>query len=302
MNTNAGAAAGKRPAIPPAYPTFVVFAEKWLLPFVTVRLVEANREQTYTWCTQWWRHRPVSVRIAHLHAAFEAARRSRSGSTVSTYLTSHIDAHMRLILDAANGPLHRCTRTKHVALPSLSADPVPPGWFGTRPQSAPSTAAPAGTNDGGGAGEEKAKPPPPRYAHYADWVEQWLLPVTAVRVAGNHREGHYTWCRHWWAHHGVAVRFAALHAVFEAARLADDTTAMSTLFVSHIDPHLRVILDAAQGPLHRCTPDRHIPQPGLPTTTVPPHWFELPGPATPVEDLGFGPDFRGLRPAARPPT
>nr|WP_235747483.1 DUF4913 domain-containing protein [Nocardia coffeae] len=233
-----------------------------------------------TWCTQWWRHRPVAVRIAHLHNAFEATRRSRSGSAVSTYLLSHIDAHFRVILDAANGPLHRCTRTKHVALQPLPSDPVPPGWFGQPPK------------------PTAQKKNPPRYTHYVDFVEHWLLPVTAVRISGNNREGQHTWCRQWWAHHGVAVRFAALHAVFEAARTADDKTAMSTLFVNHIDPHMRHILEAANGPLHRCTPDRHIPHPGLTGASVPPNWFGLHGAATPVEELGFGPDFRGLRAGA----
>ncbi|MGF6885960.1 hypothetical protein ABIA39_007527 [Nocardia sp. GAS34] len=275
----AGAPSGQgatRAPIPPKYGDFVSFAEKWLFPFVTVRLAEANREQTFTWCTQWWRHRPVAVRIAHLHTAFEQTRRSRSGSAVSTYLLSHIDGHCRVILDAANGPLHRCTRAKHVALPSLPFDPVPPGWFG------PPTTPPA---------ERKN---PPRFAHFSDFVEQWLLPVIAVRIAGNNREGQFTWCRQWWAHHGVAVRFAALHAVFEAARLADDQTAMSSLFISHIDAHMRHILDAAAGPLHRCTPDRHIPHPGLPTSKVPPNWFGVLGAHLRAEDLGFGPDFRAL--------
>ncbi|MGV9678793.1 DUF4913 domain-containing protein [Nocardia sp. NPDC003482] len=285
-----GAPGGTRASVPPAFGDFVEFAERWLLPFVNVRLAEANREQTYTWCTQWWRHRPVAVRIAHLHTAFEAARRSRSGSTVSTYLSSHVDAHMRTILDAAQGPLHRCTRARHVALPSLTADTVPTGWFG--PPRKPENRDPATQND-----ESEKRP---RFAHYADWVEQWLLPVTAIRVAGNGREGQYTWCRQWWAHHGVAVRFAALHACFEAARLADDKTAMSTLFVSHIDPHMRTILDAAQGPLHRCTPDRHVPLAGLPTARVPPHWFAPYGRATPADELGFGPDFRSLRLGDRP--
>jgi len=274
---SASGAPAPRAPIPPKYGDFVSFAEKWLFPFVTVRLAEANREQTWTWCTQWWRHRPVAVRIAHLHNAFEATRRSRSGSAVSTYLLSHIDAHCRAILDAANGPLHRCTRAKHVALPSLPSDPVPQGWFGPRPQPA--------------AAQKKN---PSRFTHYGDFTEQWLLPVIAVRISGNNREGQYTWCRQWWAHHGVAVRFAALHAVFEAARLADDKTAMSTLFVSHIDPHMRHILDAASGPLHRCTPERHIPHPGLPTSSVPGNWFGVPGASTPVEELGFGPDFRAL--------
>ncbi|MFE3757924.1 DUF4913 domain-containing protein [Nocardia tengchongensis] len=274
---------GKKAPKPPAFSDFVAFGEKWLFPFVTVRLAEANREQTYTWCAQWWRHRPVAVRIAHLHSAFEASRRSQSGGAISTFLLSHIDAHMRIILDAANGPLHRCTRTKHTALPSLSAQPVPPGWFGPPRNPRP-------VNGDGQARKTK----PPRFAHYSTFVDQWLLPVTAVRVAANHREGQYTWCRQWWAHHSVAVRFAALHAVFEAARVAEDKTAMSSLFVSHIDPHMRLILDAAQGPLHRCTPDRHIPQPGLPADRPPTGWFPLIASAGATEDLGFGPDFRLL--------
>ncbi|MFE3003185.1 DUF4913 domain-containing protein [Nocardia sp. NPDC059246] len=289
MTTPSGAASSqggtaKKAPKPPAYTDFVTFGEKWLFPFVTVRLAEANREQTYTWCAQWWRHRPVSVRIAHLYSAFEASRRSQSGGAISAFLLSHIDAHMRIILDAANGPLHRCTRTKHTALQSLSADPVPPGWFG------PPKLPPSANGDGN---EPKTKPP--RFTHYSAFVDRWLLPVTAVRVAANHREGQYTWCRQWWAHHGVAVRFAALHAVFEAARITEDRTAMSTLFASHIDPHMRVILDAAQGPLHRCTPTRHVPQPGLPFGAVPAAWFESPGESLPVEELGFGPDFRVLR-------
>lgn len=273
-------ATSKKP-IPPAFPDFVTFANRWLFPFQTVRLAEANREQTYTWCAQWWRHRPVSVRIAHLHTAFEVSRRSQSGSAISAFILGHIDAHTRVILDAANGPLHRCTRTKHIALHPLSADPVPPGWFG-KPRPVKPIA------------NQKAKKPP-RFAHYSDFVNNWLLPVTAVRVAANHREGQYTWCRQWWAHHGVAVRFAAIHAVFEAARTAEDKTAMSTLFVAHIDPHMRSILDAAQGPLHRCTPERHVPQPGLPAVEPPAGWFVPSTIGGASEELGFGPDFRLLR-------
>ncbi|MFB8004876.1 DUF4913 domain-containing protein [Nocardia sp. NPDC056000] len=276
--------AQSKPPRPPAFPDFVTFAEQWLFPFQSVRLAEANREQTYTWCMQWWRHRPASVRIAHLHNAFEASRRSQSGGAISTFLLSHIDAHMRVILDAANGPLHRCTRAKHIALQSLSADPIPSGWFGA-PRRVPT----------GDSTDTARKRKPPRFTHYADFVEHWLLPVTGVRIAANHREGQYTWCRQWWAHHGVAVRFAALHAVFEAARVAEDKAAMSTLFVSHIDPHMRVILDAAQGPLHRCTPDRHVPQPGLPFGSVPTGWFGPEGGPVPVDELGFGPDFRPFR-------
>ncbi|MBF6331827.1 DUF4913 domain-containing protein [Nocardia transvalensis] len=283
MTTPPSGGVSKKTPKPPAYGDFVDFAEQWLLPFVTVRLAEANREQTYTWCAQWWRHRSVAVRIAHLHSAFEATRRATSGTAVSTYLLSHVDGHFRWILDAANGPLHRCTRAKHVALPPLSGAPVPPGWFGARPTS----------TDDSQDGDEKAKKP--RFAHWTEFVTEWLLPVTAVRIAGHQRDGQYTWCRQWWAHRGVAIRFAALHAVFEAALRADDKTAMSSLFVSHIDPQLRAVLDAANGPLHRCTPDQHVPISGLPSAPVAPAWFGMPGTTARIEHLGFGPDFRALR-------
>lgn len=273
--------AGKKPPMPPSYIHFTEFAERWLFPFISVRLAEANRENTYTWCSKWWAHRPVAVRIAHLHSAFEAQRRARTGNGFSAFVLSHVDAHLKIILDAANGPLYRCTRTSHIATPSLPFDPVPAGYF--------KPAQPTEDADG-----KQKKGPPPRFAHYSDFVQEWLLPVTAVRIAANNREGQLTWCRQWWRHHGVTVRFAGLHKVFEAARRAEDKTAMSSLFVRHIDPHLRHVLDAANGPLFRCTPDAHIDTPGLPAAPVPAAWFGALGAKTTVERLGFGPDFRAF--------
>ncbi|MFX0574667.1 DUF4913 domain-containing protein [Nocardia nepalensis] len=274
----------KGPPQPPVYQHFTEFADVWLLPMINVRLAEANRDNTYTWCREWWRHRAVSVRIAHLHNAFEASRRSRAGSAISSYVLGHVDAHFHVILDAANGPLYRCTRSEHNTVPSLSADPVPANWFGPKPAPVRAT----------GSGSETK----PLFAHYSDFVTEWLLPVIAVRITANNREGHYTWCRQWWRHHSVALRFAAIHASFEAARRADDKTAMSSLFVGHIDRHMRVILDAAQGPLHLCTPQRHIELTGLPNSAIAPAWFGVEGTTTPIERLGFGPDFRAMGPGA----
>ncbi|MFE9328253.1 DUF4913 domain-containing protein [Nocardia sp. NPDC052278] len=271
---------GKQPPPPPRYPNFVTFAESWLLPVITLRMAEANREGTNTWCTSWWKHRAVSVRIAHLHPAFEAARARTDGAAISSYLLQHVDPHFRVILDAAHGPLHRCTRTKHVALPSLPFDSVPPGWFGL------ATASQSHSS------EDPDEPPALRYTSFVDFVEQWLLPVISVRLAGANREGNLTWCRQWWRHRAVAVRFAALHATFEAARRSEDGSAMSSLFVHHIDPQFRVILDAANGPLYRCSPTEHSDVPSLPFSTVPRAWFGLLGIPVPVEDAGFGPDFR----------
>ncbi|MFD3510079.1 DUF4913 domain-containing protein [Nocardia sp. NPDC058666] len=274
--STASAAPAAKVLKPPQFRHFTEFAESWMLPTVSVRLAEANRENTFTWCTQWWAHRAVAVRIAHLHSAFEAMRRAKTGSSLNTFLLTHLDPHVNLILDAANGPLHRCTRTHHQATPSLSFDPVPPAWFGNKP--------PAQDN------------PPKKFAHYTEFVEQWLLPATSVKIAANHREGQSTWCRQWWRHQAVAVRFAALHACFEAAVKADDKMAMSALFVRHIDPQLRYILDAANGPLHRCIPDQHTDTTGLAWARVPVNWFGPPGTTIPTEHLGFGPDFRSLAP------
>ncbi|MBF6369928.1 DUF4913 domain-containing protein [Nocardia puris] len=265
------------------------FAQEWLLPMIGVRLAESHREQTYTWCTQWWAHRPVAVRIAHLHRGFEATRRSKVGSAMNAYLVGHVDPHFRVILDAANGPLHRCTRARHQPLASLAFEPVPYNFFGTAVTPPPPPPPPATGEDG--ASEQKT-PPPPRFTDFTEFTERWLLPITAVRLTGSSREGNYTWCRRWWEHRGVAIRFAALHRGFEAARIAEDKSSMSTYILRHIDPEMRVILDAAAGPLHRCTPDMHVPVPGLPFQPPPTDWFHLPGTPTPVEDLGFGPDFR----------
>ncbi|MFC8529185.1 DUF4913 domain-containing protein [Nocardia sp. NPDC057227] len=273
------------PSQPPAYRTTVEFVEKWLLPAITVRLAEASREDTYTWCRRYWLHRPVAVRFAHLHRAFEAQRRTSSATALSTFLLGHLDAHLAVVLDAATGPLHRCTRAHHTPTPTLSFDPVPPGYFRR------TTPEPKFEDVSGG---EDIGKPKRLFAHYSDFAEQWLLPVTSYRIAANNREGQYTWCRQWWRHHSVALRFAALHAGFEGARIADDETAMSTLFVRHIDPHMRAILDAANGPLHRCTPDHHVDLPGLPADPTPANWFGPSGATARVERLGFGPDFRAI--------
>jgi hypothetical protein len=292
-----GGGAGKKKSPPqPAYPDFVVFAETWLLPLISVRLSRGQRDETRTWCAQWWLHRPVAVRIAHLHSAFEAYR----GSGASSFVTGHVDPHMRVILDAARGPLHRCTPTEHVSAPSLPFQPFPTDRItapntGDHDNESVQDADPASEDS---EAAQKKPPPPPRFHHYALWVQQWLLPVTAVRIAAQQREGTYTWCARWFDHHGVAVRFALLHAAFEAAVISKDTTTMSNLFVRQIDPTMRIVLDAAHGPLHRCTPHDHQHLPGLASARVPRNWFGPLGSRTPVERAGFGPDFRAYAPVA----
>ncbi len=109
---------------------YVDFAEQWLFPNTAVRIAGTNREGTYSWCPQWWRHRPVVVRIAALHDAFETAVASTDGSAMSNFLVHHVDPTVRALLDAVNGPMHRCTLDQHSNVSSLPSTPVPPGWFG----------------------------------------------------------------------------------------------------------------------------------------------------------------------------
>ncbi len=63
--SGAAASTGKAPK-PPQYRHFTDFVTTWLLPTINVRLAEANRENTYTWCERWWAHRAVAVRFGAL--------------------------------------------------------------------------------------------------------------------------------------------------------------------------------------------------------------------------------------------
>ncbi|MGS2804612.1 DUF4913 domain-containing protein [Nocardia sp. MW-W600-9] len=55
--------------------------------------------------------------------------------------------------------------------------------------------------------------------------------MTAVKIAANDQRGPVHVCRWWWRHQRRHIRFAGLHACFEAAINIDDKMAMSALFV-----------------------------------------------------------------------
>lgn len=75
----------------------------------------------------------------------------------------------------------------------------------------------------------------------------------------------------------------------------DGDAAPSTWWIHALDPQLRIVLDAAIGPLYRCTPAAHAPTAALATTPPPTGWFDQPlvG-ANPTFDPfgGYGPDHR----------
>jgi len=117
---------------------------------------------------------------------------------------------------------------------------------------------------------------PPAYLWFVGWLDDWFFPQYARRLASGNREGTHTWCAQWWRHREVAVRLAALWQAWEAARITPDGSAMSGWWLMHADPTMRALTDAANGPMWRCTPQRHDQVATLPTEPVPPGYFPRP--------------------------
>ncbi|WP_433600357.1 DUF4913 domain-containing protein [Nocardia sp. CA-135953] len=255
------------------YPTHSTWFESWLVPQIARKLSSGNREGTFTFCAQWWLHTEVSCRMAFLHSAWEASRLSKDGSAMSAWFLHHLDPHLRVVMDAASGPMWRCTPDRHVAIPTLPFQTVPDGSFPPTPTTSVADA---------------------HYRFHYLWFEDWLAPRVARKLSSGNREGTSTFCAQWWLHTEVACRMAFLHSAWEASRLSKDGSAMSAWFLHHLDPHLRVMMDAASGPMWRCTPDRHVAIPTLPARRIPLGWFATPHLPT---DTGFGPDFRNRRSA-----
>lgn len=127
--------------------------------------------------------------------------------------------------------------------------------------------------------ESDTEAPALAYPWFVDWLDDWFFPQYTLRLASGNREGTHTWCSEWWRHRVVAVRLAALWQAWEAARITPDGSAMDSWWLMHADPTMRVLTDAANGPMWRCTPQRHDPVATLPVKPVPPGFF--PRPATP---------------------
>ena len=60
----------------------------------------------------------------------------------------------------------------------------------------------------------------------------------------------------WWAYPEVVAHQTALHQAREEARVSYSTSAMSSWWSQHLEPHLRVILDGDTGPMANAKSDR----------------------------------------------
>lgn len=108
----------------------------------------------------------------------------------------------------------------------------------------------------------------PAFANVVEFVEGFFLPVIRRRISDN--DGGMSWDPRWWAYPEVLARLAALHQAWEEARASDSMSAMSSWWIQHLEPHLRVILDGDTGPMANAKADRSfMGWPAMPSDAVP---------------------------------
>ncbi|MGV9948801.1 DUF4913 domain-containing protein [Rhodococcus aetherivorans] len=108
----------------------------------------------------------------------------------------------------------------------------------------------------------------PRYANVVEFVHGFFLPVIRRRISDN--DGGLSWDPRWWAYPEVIARLTALHQAWEEARASDSMSAMSSWWIQHLEPHLRVILDGDTGPMANAKADRSfMGWPAMPSDAVP---------------------------------
>lgn len=114
---------------------------------------------------------------------------------------------------------------------------------------------------------EKARSEP-KFANVVEFVQGYFLPVMRRRISDN--DGGLSWDPRWWAYPEVVARLTALHQAWEEARVSDSASAMSSWWIQHLEPHLRVILDGDTGPMSNAKSDRSfMGWPAMPADPVP---------------------------------
>ncbi|MFF0284081.1 DUF4913 domain-containing protein [Rhodococcus aetherivorans] len=108
----------------------------------------------------------------------------------------------------------------------------------------------------------------PKFTNVVEFVQGYFLPVIRRRISDN--DGGLSWDPRWWAYPEVVARLTALHQAWEEARVSNSASAMSSWWIQHLEPHLRVILDGDTGPMSNAKSDRSfIGWPAMPSDSVP---------------------------------
>lgn len=114
----------------------------------------------------------------------------------------------------------------------------------------------------------------PAFGNVVEFVEGYFVPVIRRRISDN--DGGLSWDPRWWAYPEVVARLTALHQAWEEARVSDSGMAMSSWWVQHLEPHLRVILDGDTGPMANAKSDRSfMGWPAIPADPVPSAVFDM---------------------------
>jgi hypothetical protein len=118
------------------------------------------------------------------------------------------------------------------------------------------------------ASEPKQEKKEPKYQNVVEFVHGFFLPVIRRRISDS--DGGLSWDARWWAYPEVVARLTALHQAWEEARASDSMSAMSSWWIQHLEPHLRVILDGDTGPMANAKSDRSfMGWPTMPSDPVP---------------------------------
>ncbi|MBE1598853.1 MULTISPECIES: DUF4913 domain-containing protein [Streptomyces] len=104
--------------------------------------------------------------------------------------------------------------------------------------------------------------------YFADvdaFVSGYLSPTIRRRIDGSS----VTWCPQWWQHPEAGARLTALWLAWEHLR-REPALGMSTWWLYHFDPHLRVLMDTDTGPFAACSPEEgHTAHPFAPLPVDP---------------------------------
>ncbi|MEE2061809.1 DUF4913 domain-containing protein [Rhodococcus artemisiae] len=228
------------PQIDPAFESVEQWVSEYLAAVIN-RKIDPQAGRGLAWDPGWWRHSEVVARLTALWWAFEGARlRSREDrSAMSGWWVEHCEPHLRVLLDGETGPMSGANEGgTWLGHGSLAYEPTPGTWHADDLADLPEPA-----------GENADELPEPAFSRLEDFVESYFCVVINRKI--DLQPGHgLSWDPCWWRHQEVVSRLTSLWWAFEDARAAsDDPAAMSTWWIRHCDPHLRVLLDGEDGPM-----------------------------------------------------
>ncbi|WP_137875584.1 DUF4913 domain-containing protein [Rhodococcus sp. Q] len=107
----------------------------------------------------------------------------------------------------------------------------------------------------------------PAYANVIEFVEGFFLDVIRRKVTDG---SPLSWDARWWLYPEVVARLTALYYAYEESRASTSGLAMSSWWIQHLEPHLRVILDGDTGPMANARTDGSFSGwPRMPAEPVP---------------------------------